>query len=448
MRESKNFVTTESVIALISGLYVATGFAVVFSILFLLTSLDRAAKLDRANRVDIALNLETRYLKAILLEYANWDEAYEKLIVDLDETWIESNSGQYLIDQHGFDFTLAIKANRQVANLSISDEVKELKFAKIMSGGLEDLIEESLQDQEGGEGAVAGYVLAGTDIYLVVLSPFKDEKTEEIKPDSYLSLGRRLDTEYIGQLESSYELPGLRLTDKTENKMNSKVLLDGSSQAIGCLTWFVEQPSLLIAPKVVVIVTPFFCLAIFLTRYFLKLDYADRLAFEERLYKEATRDPLTNISNRRQFMTLCQQEMAVHRRNGGTLAVALFDIDHFKAINDTYGHAMGDKALVHLVQICSGELRESDIFGRIGGDEFAVILRETPLEEAVNVVDRVRGKIEACPIKANHNVITITVSIGVAPMNDYITFDSILEMADVALYRAKKNGRNQVFVST
>lgn len=447
MYKNKKFVTTESVIALISGLYAVTGFAVVFSILFLLTSLDRAAKLDRANRVDIALNLETRYLKAILFEYSNWDEAYENLIVDLDETWVEGNSGQYLIDQHGFDFTLAIRANRQMANLSINDEVKELSFAKLMSGGLEDLIEESLQDQAGEEGAVAGYVLAGTDIYLVVLSPFKDEKTEEIRPDSYLSLGRRLDAEYIGELESSYELPGLRLVNKTNGAMNSKVLFDASNQALGCLTWFVEKPSLVIAPKVIVIVTPFFCLAIFLTRYFLKLDYADRIAFEERLYKEATRDPLTNISNRRQFMTLCQQELAVHRRNGGTLAVALFDIDHFKAINDTYGHAMGDKALVHLVQVCSGELRESDIFGRIGGDEFAVILRETPLEEAINVVDRVRAKIEACPIKANHNVITITVSIGLAPMSDYTTFDRILEMADVALYRAKENGRNQVFVS-
>ncbi|MEA5447838.1 diguanylate cyclase [Leptolyngbya sp. CCNP1308] len=447
MPDSKNFVTTESVIALISGLYIATGFAVVFSILFLLTSLDQAAKLARSKQVDIALNLETRYLKAILLEYSGWDEAYENLIVDLDETWIEGNSGQYLLNQHGFDFTLAIKANRQLANLSINDEVEGLEFARLMSGGLEDLIEESLQNQEGDEGSVAGYVLAGTDIYLVALSPFKDEKTEEIRPDSYLSLGRRLDAEYIGKLESSYELPGLRLANKIEGPMNSKVLLDASNQAIGCLTWFVEKPSLLIAPKVIGIVTPFFCLAIFLTRHFLKLDYADRIAFEERLYKEATCDPLTNISNRRQFMTLCQQEMAVHRRNGRTLAVALFDIDHFKTINDTYGHAMGDKALVHLVQVCSSELRESDIFGRIGGDEFAVILRETPIEEAVDVLNRVRRKIKACPIKTNQNTITITVSIGVAPMNDYINFDNILEMADVALYRAKKNGRNQVFVS-
>ena len=146
-------------------------------------------------------------------------------------------------------------------------------------------------------------------------------------------------------------------------------------------------------------------------------------------------------------MALGQQEMAAHRRNGEMLVVALLDIDHFKVINDNYGHAMGDKALVHLTQVCSDELRESDILGRIGGDEFAIILRETPPEEAFEVIDRVRKKIEACPIKEDYNSITITVSTGFASMNDHTTFDSILKLADVALYQAKQSGRNQVFRS-
>jgi two-component system cell cycle response regulator len=446
MRDHENFVTTKSVISLISGLYIATGLAVVSSVLFLLTSLDRSAKLDRANRVDIAMKLETRYLKALLVEYSYWDEAYEEIIIDLDETWIADNSGQYLIDTHGFDFTLALKADKQLAYLSVSDDAEGLKFEQLMSGGLEDLIEASLRDTSA-EGTVVGYVLAGTDVYLVALGPFIDEETEAIRPDSYLALGRRLDADYIGELASSYELPGLRLVNEPEKVVNDKALLDGSDRTVGRLTWSVERPSLLVAPKVVGIVIPFFCLAIFLTRYFLQQDHADRIAFEERLYKEATQDPLTNISNRRHFMALGQQEMAVHRRHGGMLAVALFDIDHFKLINDTYGHAMGDKALVHLTRVCYDELRESDIFGRIGGDEFAVILRETPLEEALEVVDRIRKKIEACPMIADYTIITITVSMGLAPMDDHTTFDSILKLADVALYKAKKKGRNQVFVN-
>ena len=447
MRDHENFVTTKSVISLISWLYIATGLAVVSSVLFLLTSLDRAAKLDRAKRVDLAMKLETRYLKAILIEHTYWDEAYEKTVVDLDEAWVEDNSGQYVIDEYGFDFSLAIKSDRQLSYLSLSEDVVGLGFEELMAGGLAGLIEASLQD-DSDDATVNGYVKAGTDIYLVVLGPFRDEETEEIRSDSYLSMGRRLDPKYIAELESSYELPGLNLVANDREAVgNYKALVNGSDQVIGRLTWPLQRPSLLIAPKVIGIVIPFFCLGMLLTRYFMKRDHADRIAFEERLYKEATLDPLTNISNRRHFMALGQQEIATHRRNGGVLAVALFDIDHFKVINDTYGHSIGDNALVHLTHICSDELRESDIFGRIGGDEFAVILQETPLEEAVEVVDRVRTRVEACPMIVDNNIITITISVGLASMDNHITFASILKLADVALYKAKKSGRNQVFVN-
>ena len=443
MLKHEKFVTTKSVISLVCGVYIATGLAVVSSVLFLLTSLDRAARVDRAKRVDIAMKLEARYLQTILVEYTYWDEGYEKIIVDLDEAWVEDNSGQYLIDEHGFDLSLAIKDDRQLAYLVISDEVEGLEFEQLMSGGLGDLIGVSLQDQEG-DGTVSGYVQAGGDIYLVALGPFRDEETEEIRPDGYLSLGRRLDAEYIGELKSSYDLPGLRLVNGAEEAINSKALLDGSDRTIGHLTWSVERPSLLIAPQVIGIVIPFFWLAMFLTRYFINQDHADRIAFEERLYKEATLDALTNISNRRHLMAMGEQEIAFHRRNGAMLTVALFDIDHFKRINDIYGHAMGDKALVHMTQVCSDELRESDIFGRIGGDEFAIILRETSIEEAVEVVNRIRKKIEAYPIRTDDAIITMTVSIGLAPMEDHKTFARILKLADDALYKAKKNGRNQV----
>jgi diguanylate cyclase (GGDEF)-like protein len=442
----KSFVSTRSVISLVSGLYIATGLAVVSSVFFLLTSLDRAAKDDRAHRVDIALNLEARYLKTVLLEYSYWDEAYQEIVLEVDETWIEENSGQYLIDEHGFDFSLAIKADDQLAHLSISNEIPELKFAQLMSGGLKDLIAASLQNATEGQ-IVAGYVTAGRDIYLVALSPFRNEETAAIRPGTYLSMGRRLDADYIETLATAYELPGLHLADPTEAATNTKLLTNPADQVIGRLAWTVERPSLRIAPKVVAIVMPFVCLAMLLTQYFLKQDHASRAAFEEQLYKEATLDPLTNVSNRRHLMTLGQQEMAVHRRNGGELAVALFDIDHFKAINDTYGHATGDKALIHLTHICSSELRESDLFGRLGGDEFAIILQETPLAEAIEVVDRIRTNIEACPMVMNHQIIPLTISVGLVPMAEQTVFDTLIKRADVALYEAKKGGRNQVSVS-
>jgi two-component system cell cycle response regulator len=444
MKDSGKFVTTKSITALIGGLYLATSFAAVLSVLFLLTSLDRASRADRATRVDIALKLETRYMQGLLLENSYWDEAYEKMVVSQDEVWIAENTGQFLIDEYDFDFSLAIQANQQLAHMSVSNAVEGLRFEQLMAGGLAELIEASFQD-EINEGAVAGYVLAGADVYLVALGPFRDEETEKVRPGSYLSLGRRLDDEYLGFIVSTYELPELSLVKNTAETVNSRALLTPSRQTIGQLAWPLERPSLDLAPKVICLVMPFFCLNLLLTQYLLRRNHADRTALEERLYKEATLDAVTHISNRRHFMALGQQEVAFHQRNGGGLAVALFDIDHFKLVNDTYGHAMGDRALVHVTQLCSSELRASDILGRIGGDEFAIILRKTTIEEATKVVDRIRKKIETCPLAAHNRVIAMTVSIGLAQMQDNITFDSILQVADVALYKAKHSGRNQVF---
>lgn len=445
MQNKEHFFTAKSVINLISWLYLVTGLAVVSSILFLLTSLDLAARVDRARRVDIALELEAQYMQALLVEYTYWDEAYEMLIeaVAPDATWIASNSGQYLLDAHDFDFSLAIKAGRQLVYLSLNEEVEGLEFEALLAAGVNTLIETSLQDEEG-DGMVTGYVPVGTDIYLVALGPFKDEETKQLRHDGYLVLGKQLDAEYLEEIESFYELPGLRLAKDAQESIHFKTLRDSSNQTLGQLIWTVDRPSLSLAPKVIGVVMPFFCLTMFLTRYFLKRDHADRAAFAERLYQEATVDSLTNISNRRHFMALGQQEINLHQRKGCLLAVALFDIDHFKEINDTYGHTIGDEVLVHLTQICLSTLREADILGRLGGDEFAIVLPETPLEEAAVVVDRVRNKIEECPLIVNGNMISITISMGLAPMNDHITLGSILKQADVALYQAKEQGRNQV----
>jgi two-component system cell cycle response regulator len=108
--------------------------------------------------------LEARYLKTVLLEYSYWDEAYQEIVLEVDETWIEENSGQYLIDEHGFDFSLAIKADDQLAHLSINNEIPELKFAQLMSGGLKDLIAASLQN--ASRGADRGWLCHGWQGYL------------------------------------------------------------------------------------------------------------------------------------------------------------------------------------------------------------------------------------------------------------------------------------------
>ncbi len=160
----------------------------------------------------------------------------------------------------------------------------------------------------------------------------------------------------------------------------------------------------------------------------------------------ATRDPLTGISNRRHFEHLAGLELDHARRMGRSFALLALDIDHFKRINDTWGHAAGDEALRVFTNACRLALREYDILGRIGGEEFAVALPNTGPDGARVIAERLRAAVEELVVRpAKGNVFNLTVSIGTAQMReDDLVVATLLERADQALYRAKNAGRNRV----
>lgn len=168
--------------------------------------------------------------------------------------------------------------------------------------------------------------------------------------------------------------------------------------------------------------------------------------------KLAIEDDLTKIFNRRYFFELAEREFKHHKRYSEfkPLAVVMIDIDNFKSINDTYGHMEGDKVLRMVAQKCKESLRETDLIGRYGGEEFVVLLPHTNAEEAAVVVERLRKNIAECCISCeNHKekFINITVSIGVAVMDDEIdSLDELIKKADKALYAAKSEGKNCVVI--
>ena len=169
-----------------------------------------------------------------------------------------------------------------------------------------------------------------------------------------------------------------------------------------------------------------------------------------RLERETLTDPLTGIFNRRYLDRRLHEEAAVARRYGRPLSVMLLDIDHFKRINDGYGHQIGDHVLSALVEAVAGVLRESDIFARYGGEEFMVIAPHTPQLRATDLAERLRKCIEAHEFKLTNERgedldIRLTVSIGVASFSDEIAdMDKLVHAADENLYRAKHEGRNRV----
>ena len=165
----------------------------------------------------------------------------------------------------------------------------------------------------------------------------------------------------------------------------------------------------------------------------------------EHLDRLARIDPLTDAANRRHFHDCLEAELARSGRYGRECSLVIIDIDHYKQINDRHGHAAGDEALRHFVQITREQLRSQDELGRLGGEEFAVLLPETGLESAIAVAERIRRALEATPGRFGDVRIPLAASFGVACWQSLAESpDALLQRADKALYAAKAGGRNRV----
>lgn len=169
----------------------------------------------------------------------------------------------------------------------------------------------------------------------------------------------------------------------------------------------------------------------------------------ENLYDDATRDGLTGVFNKRYFLDTLKREFAWHRRHDHPLALAFSDIDHFKKINDTFGHQAGDYCLKKLSEVAAAVCRSEDIFARYGGEEFAFILRQTTSKDGTTFAERLRGAIENTKFVFNGDdgpvQIPVTISIGVGELTPNVGDEAeLIEKADKYLYKAKQNGRNRV----
>ncbi|NOG31716.1 diguanylate cyclase [Halomonas sp. TBZ9] len=175
-------------------------------------------------------------------------------------------------------------------------------------------------------------------------------------------------------------------------------------------------------------------------------DISSRKDMEEQLRDLAMHDPLTGLLNRRSFMNAMDREYGrVKRREDYPASILMLDIDHFKKVNDTHGHAMGDEVLNAFATTIADELRENDVFGRLGGEEFAILLPDTPLEGALKVAEKVRAGVETMQVNLNGHLLGITASVGVDTLRaDDHHPDGALARADAALYTAKQTGRNRV----
>ncbi len=186
-------------------------------------------------------------------------------------------------------------------------------------------------------------------------------------------------------------------------------------------------------------------------------DISDWISYQNELLRTQTElqrlsqtDDLTQVPNRRSVMDRLTDELLVHKRKKRPLSLALLDIDHFKKINDSFGHHTGDMILCEMAQLVSGMLRDYDAMGRYGGEEFVIVLPETNGEHAFKVADRLRELIEKHEFSVNDRAYRITVSLGIACKGDEETptLEELFKEADRCLYLAKASGRNRTEIGS
>lgn len=177
-------------------------------------------------------------------------------------------------------------------------------------------------------------------------------------------------------------------------------------------------------------------------------DISERKQMEDRLTTMSRTDGLTGVYSRSYFMDKSETLIELMRRYQRPASMMTADLDRFKNINDNYGHHAGDLALIAFTNACKQVIRDSDVFGRLGGEEFCLLLPETPIQNAQILAERIRKATAAIQIPVGDNMIGITVSIGVVELKvEDPSLDSLLRRADLAMYQAKERGRNQVVAS-
>jgi len=167
--------------------------------------------------------------------------------------------------------------------------------------------------------------------------------------------------------------------------------------------------------------------------------------YYDQLYQFSIRDGLTGLYNRKSFDDKLDSEFSRCKRYGHSMSLVMIDIDHFKPVNDTYGHLAGDAVLTNLSKLFGRYFRSVDFIARYGGEEFVIILPETPISGAVLTCERIRMAIANNEVHVNQHTLRVTISIGIAQYDSSMkTPESLLDAADKKLYEAKNNGRNRV----
>ncbi len=444
----QRYFTANSVISAVTWLISTMMILIAVLVMFFLKTLDDKEIEDLHERVVIALNKEKDELVKLNMEYSFWDLSYQNTVERRDQKWVDDMYRDYLVPTYNLSFIALIYRDKTVELLGKHEESKPFhqQLNSLMSSSIMEKFD-MIHNQDLSALHQSFFTKFQGAIYLVSAEPFLYDESETVVDGSLLVLARELTPEFLAELSKQFKLPSLSFDSNL--KHDDSLLLTGPKQhtAVGELFWQSDKLSSQIIPYLYTILAAFFIFTIVLTRWILKKDLSDLSDYQDKLFHAATTDALTGVANRRYFMEFGSKEMKINLLQKKSMAVLILDIDHFKSVNDRYGHAIGDQALKHFADICRRNIRDSDIFGRVGGEEFAILLNEYAEEQALKLAERMRVLVSHSPLIIGDRRIELTVSIGLATLAQHCTFDELLDNADKALYEAKNSGRNTVILS-
>lgn len=362
----QEFISVKSVVSIVSWLLFAMSLTLGCTLFYFLNSLDSHISDEVKQRLNLARNMEVNIAKRILAEYTYWDEAYERIYIENDLEWVNNYSGRFIMDYNEFDFSLALKEGNNEVYFVKNELTQDLMLDSLMANGLAEMIQQS-KTQESVTRLTSGMLKIGQHVFLVVGGPVISEAQALPRENTYMAVGRIIDEQYLNEVAENYLIPGLKIIPDTPNSNSQQSLTSPHGVHLASLSWDAPSPSREILPIVSLLLILFTTSTIIITNYLFKRAQADRESYENRLFEEATTDALTKISNRRYFYERGYNVFREYVRQKKKLGVLILDMDYFKLLNDNYGHAFGDKALIHFAGICREELREIDIFGRVGG---------------------------------------------------------------------------------
>ncbi|WP_164549107.1 sensor domain-containing diguanylate cyclase [Amphritea opalescens] len=443
-------VPSRSVIPLILSLFGVSLVSIIGLVMLTLVSMEGLTEDNFKQRVKTAFNIEMIRQQGILQEYSYWDEAHQKLIVEPDEDWAKDNLGAYLQETYGIDLVWAFTSDMQPVMTLTDGEQVMISASELQLSDLQTLVQAAVDSDMPH--IVSGYREFFGTPYLVSIGMFLDEDEMQKRSDgTFLLFAYRLDDHKIQRVRDEYLLPGLRFStvNNGEQSDSAKVsLYNSQGVSLANLNWDTVSPSDKYFVRLLLPVVLIFIVMALLTWRLLVGEYANRQLYSSHLIDMATKDFLTNISNRREFYLRANHEISRSHREQTSLALLMMDLDHFKKINDSLGHSAGDDVLAEFARLVQENIREFDIFGRVGGEEFAVLLVAADLAKAEEIGERIRRVIgEYAFPSLSGSPLQCTVSVGVAVWDGEEALDRLMVRSDEALYTAKDNGRNRVSVA-